>query len=86
MVGQRSLQENQEQLQKDYEQLQKEYVPHLEKDLKQKRKIGTKVRELDKETMFPKDNIARDTKTMRDRIITLIPLLSFTIAKQTTKS
>ena len=40
MVGQRSLQENQEQLQEDQEQLQKEYVPHLEKDLKQKRKIG----------------------------------------------
>ena len=43
------------------------------------------VRELDKEAMFPKDNIARDTKTMRNRIITSIPLLSFTIAKQTTK-
>ena len=33
VVGQRSLQENQE-------QLQKEYVPHLEKDLRQRRKIG----------------------------------------------
>ena len=33
MVGQRSLQENQE-------QLQKEYVPHLEKDLRPRRKIG----------------------------------------------
>ena len=33
VVGQRSLQENQE-------QLQKEYVSHLEKDLKQRRKIG----------------------------------------------
>ena len=31
--------ENQEQLQEDQEQLQ-EYVPHLEKDLRQKRKIG----------------------------------------------
>ena len=43
------------------------------------------VRELNKETMFPKDNIARNTKTKRDRIITLIPLLSFAIAKKTTK-
>ena len=34
MVGQRSLQENQEQLQEDQEQLQKEYVPHLEKKSK----------------------------------------------------
>ena len=34
VVGQRSLQENQEQLQEDQEQLQKEYVPHLEKDLR----------------------------------------------------
>ena len=33
MVGQRSLQENQE-------QLQEEYMPHLEKDLRQKKKIG----------------------------------------------
>ena len=47
MVGQRSLQENQEQLQedqeqlqKDQDQLQKEFVPHLEKDLRQRRKIG----------------------------------------------
>ena len=36
--------------------------------------------------MFPKDNITRNTKTMRDRIITPIPLLSFAIAKETTKS
>ena len=36
--------------------------------------------------MFPKDNIAGDTKTMRDRIITPIPLLSFTISKKTTNS
>ena len=43
------------------------------------------VRELDKETMFPNDNIAGNTKTIRDRIITLIPLLSFTTAKKTTK-
>ena len=40
MVGQRSLQENHEQLQEDQEKLQKEYVPHLEKDLRQRRKIG----------------------------------------------
>ena len=43
------------------------------------------VRELDKEAMFPKDNIVGNTKTMRDRIITPIPLLSFAIAKKTTK-
>ena len=43
------------------------------------------MRELNKEAMFPKDNIARDTKMMRDRIITSIPLLSFTIAKKTKK-
>ena len=43
------------------------------------------MRELDKEAMFPKDNIAGDTKTMRDKIIIPIPLLSFAIAKKTTK-
>ena len=43
------------------------------------------MRELDKGAMFPKDNIAGDTKTMRDRMITPIPLLSFAIAKKTTK-
>ena len=56
------------------------------------------VRELDKGAMFPKYNIAGDTKTMRDRIImtgyvtqardriiTSLPLLSFAIAKKTTK-
>ena len=43
------------------------------------------MRELDKGAMFPKDNIAGDTKTMRDKIITPIPLLSFAIAKKTTK-
>ena len=36
--------------------------------------------------MFPKDNITGDTKTIKDKIITPIPLLSFTIAKKTTKS
>ena len=61
-------------------------MPHLEKDLRQRRKIGKReVRELDKEVMFPKDNIAGDMKTMRDRIITPIPLLSFAIAKKITK-
>ena len=43
------------------------------------------VRELGKGAMFPKDNIVGDTKTMRDRIITSIPLLSFAKAKKTTK-
>ena len=36
--------------------------------------------------MFPKDNITRNMKTMRDRIITPIPFLSFVITKETTKS
>ena len=36
--------------------------------------------------MFPKDNITRNTETMRDRIITPIPFLSFIIIKETTKS
>ena len=44
------------------------------------------VKELNKGVMFPKDNVVRDTKMMRDKIITPIPLLSFTIAKKTTKS
>ena len=43
------------------------------------------VRELDKGAMFPKDNIAGDMKTMRDRIIRPIPLLIFAIAKKTIK-
>ena len=43
------------------------------------------MRELDKGAMFPKDNITGDTKTIRDKIITSIPLLSFTITKKTTK-
>ena len=43
------------------------------------------MRELDKGAMFPKDNITGDTKRMRDRIITQISLLSFTIAKKATK-
>ena len=44
------------------------------------------MRELDKRVMFLKENIVGDMKTMRDRIITLISLLSFAIAKKTTKS
>ena len=36
--------------------------------------------------MFPKDNITRNTKMMRDRIITPIPFLSFSITKEITKS
>ena len=43
------------------------------------------MRELNKEAMFPKENIEGNTKTMRDRIITSIPLLSFAIAKKTIK-
>ena len=44
------------------------------------------MRELNKRAMSSKDNIAGDTKTMRDRIITPILLLSFAIAKKTIKS
>ena len=44
------------------------------------------MRKLDKWAMFPKKNIAGDMKTIRDRIITSIPHLSFAIAKKTTKS
>ena len=44
------------------------------------------MREFNKQSVFPKDNITRNTKTMRGRIITPIPFLSFTITKETTKS
>ena len=44
------------------------------------------VGELDKGAIFTKDSVVRDTKMMRDRIITLISLLSFSISKKTTKS
>ena len=44
------------------------------------------MREFNKQSVFPKDNITKNTKTMRDRIITPIPLLSFAITKETTKS
>ena len=43
------------------------------------------MRELEKGVMFLKDNIAGDIRTMRDRIITPIPFLSFAIAMKTTK-
>ena len=43
------------------------------------------MREFDKGAMFPIYNIMGDTKMMRDGIITLIPLLSFTIAKKIKK-
>ena len=44
------------------------------------------MREFNKQSVFPKDNITRNTKTMRDRIITPIPFLSFPITKEITKS
>ena len=44
------------------------------------------MRKFNKQSVFPKDNITRNTKTMRDRIITPIPFLSFAITKETTKS
>ena len=44
------------------------------------------MREFNKQVVFPKNNITRNTKTMRDRIITSIPLLSFAITKETAKS
>ena len=44
------------------------------------------MREFNKQSVFPKDNITRNMKKMKDRIITLIPFLSFAITKETTKS
>ena len=44
-----------------------------------------KVREFNKQSVFPKDNITKNTKTMRNKIITSIPFLSFAITKETTK-
>ena len=44
------------------------------------------MREFNKQLVFPKDNITRNMKTMRDKIITPIPFLSFAITKETTKS
>ena len=43
------------------------------------------MRKFNKQSVFPKDNITRNTKTMRDRIITPIPFLSFAITKETIK-
>ena len=45
-----------------------------------------KVREFNKGAVFLKDNILGNMKMMRDRIIKSIPLLSFVIVKETTKS
>ena len=44
------------------------------------------MRKFNKQLVFPKDNITRNMKTMRDRIITPIPFLSFDITKETKKS
>ena len=44
------------------------------------------MRKFNKQSVFPKDNITRNTKMMRDRIIIPIPFLSFAITKETTKS
>ena len=44
------------------------------------------MREFNKQAVFPKDNITENTKMIRDKIITLIPFLSFAITKETTKS
>ena len=44
------------------------------------------MREFNKQSVFSKDNITRNTMMMRDRIITPIPFLSFAITKETTKS
>ena len=45
-----------------------------------------KVGEFNKQSVFPKDNITRNMKSMRDRIITPIPFLSLAITKETTNS
>ena len=44
------------------------------------------MRKFNRQSVFPKDNITRNTKTMGDRIIIPIPFLSFSITKETTKS
>ena len=44
------------------------------------------MREFNKRAVFLEDNIRGNMKMMKDRIITPIPLLSFAIAKETTKS
>ena len=43
------------------------------------------MKEFNKQSMFPKDNITRNTKSIRDKIITSILFLSFTITKETIK-
>ena len=45
-----------------------------------------KVREFNKQSVFLKDNTTKNTKTIRDRIITPIPFVSFSITKEITKS
>ena len=44
------------------------------------------MREFNKQSVFPNDNITSNTKTMKDEIITPIPFLSFAITKEITKS
>jgi hypothetical protein len=44
------------------------------------------LRYFSEQTMLPKDNMAGDSKTMSNRIIILITFLSFTIAKEVTKT
>ena len=44
------------------------------------------MRVFNKGVVFPKNNITGNMKTTRDKIITPISLLSFAIAKETTKS
>ena len=44
------------------------------------------MRKLNKRSMFPKDNIAGDTKTMRDRIITPIPPFEFFHSQENNKA
>ena len=57
-------------------------MPHIEKDLRQRRKIGKHGSEKARQRSgFPKDNITGDMKMMRDEIITS----SFAVAKKTTK-
>ena len=45
-----------------------------------------KMREFNKQSVFPKDNITRNMKSMRDSIITPITFLSLAITKETTNS
>ena len=44
------------------------------------------MREFSKQSVFLKDNTTKNTKTIRDRIITPIPFVSFSITKEITKS